>query len=94
MGLADGALVMSKVSKLQDNLSYAPRGMRAERAAAYLDMGRTKFLELVENGRLPQPIEIDGIRVWCRHELDAAFDDFKKPMPAQVNSFDALMGRK
>ena len=39
--------------KLQDHLGYPPRGMDAERAAAYLGLGRTKFLELVENGRMP-----------------------------------------
>jgi hypothetical protein len=82
------------MSKLQDQLSYAPRGMRAERAAAYLDMGRTKFLELVDSGRLPKPVEIDGVRVWCRHDLDSAFEDLKKPTPDRVNSFDVLMGRK
>jgi predicted DNA-binding transcriptional regulator AlpA len=68
--------------------------MRAERAAAYLDMGRTKFLELVDSGRLPKPVEIDGVRVWCRHDLDSAFEDLKKPTPDRVNSFDVLMGRK
>jgi hypothetical protein len=80
--------------KLQDNLSYAPRGMRAARAAAYLDMGRTKFLELVDSGRLPKPVMIDGVRVWCRHDLDAAFEEFKTPAPDRPNSFDVLMGRR
>ena len=30
--------------KLQDDLAYPPRAMKAERAAAYLDMSRSKFL--------------------------------------------------
>ena len=47
--------------KLQDDLAYPPRAMKAERAAAYLDMSRTKFLELVESDRLPKPKIIDGI---------------------------------
>jgi len=47
--------------------------MKAERAAAYLDMSRSKFLELVEQGRLPKPKIIDGIRVWDRLAVDAAF---------------------
>ena len=38
-------------NKLQDALAYPPRAMKAERAAAYLDMSRTKFLELVDQGR-------------------------------------------
>jgi len=37
--------------------------MKGERAAAYLDMSRSKFLELVEAQRLPKPKIIDGIRV-------------------------------
>jgi hypothetical protein len=62
--------------KLQDDLAYPPRAMKAERAAAYLDMSRSKFLELVDAQRLPQPKIIDGIRVWDRLALDAAFSDF------------------
>jgi len=33
--------------KLQDHLAYPPRTMDAERAAAYVGFGRTKFLEMV-----------------------------------------------
>jgi predicted DNA-binding transcriptional regulator AlpA len=62
--------------KLQDELAYPPRAMKAERAAAYLDMSRSKFLELVQADRLPKPKVIDGIRVWDRLALDAAFSDF------------------
>jgi hypothetical protein len=40
-------------------------------------MGKTKFLELVDNGRMPKPVAIDGIRVWDRLELDAAFEAAK-----------------
>jgi Phage integrase family len=58
-------------SKLQDTLSYAPRGLRADRAAAYVGMSRTKFRELVDDGPMPKPLCIDGIRVWDR--LDEAF---------------------
>jgi hypothetical protein len=50
--------------------------MNAERGAAYLDMSRSKFLELVEQGRLPRPKIIDGIRVWDRLAIDSAFSDF------------------
>jgi hypothetical protein len=54
---------VTRARKLQDGLSYPPRAMKAERAAAYLDMSRSKFLELVEAQRLPKPKIIDGIRV-------------------------------
>ena len=48
--------------------------MKADRAAAYLDMSRSKFLELVEQGRLPKPKVIDGIRVWDRLAVDAGIE--------------------
>ena len=87
---------MSK--KLQDDLAYPPRAMKAERAAAYLDMSRTKFLALVESGRLPKPKVIDGIRVWDRLALDAAFNDFPDRddgdhLAARRNTFDEVLGR-
>ena len=41
--------------KLRDTLIYA-RGMRADYAAAYLGMGKTKFLELVDKGTMPKAV--------------------------------------
>jgi predicted DNA-binding transcriptional regulator AlpA len=81
---------------LQDDSAYPPRGMRAERAAAYLDMSRSKFLELVAAQRLPKPKIIDGIRVWDRHALDAAFDDFPDrnvdgTLAGRRNTFDDVL---
>lgn len=75
--------------KFQDHLAYPPRAMKAERAAAYLDMSRSKFLELVEQGRLPKPKVIDGIRVWDRLAIDAAFNDFP-----DRNDNDSFGGRR
>jgi excisionase family DNA binding protein len=82
--------------KLQDDLSYPPRAMRAERAAAYLDISRSKFLELVDAGRLPKPKVIDHIRVWDRIALDSALDDFPDRngdgrVAGRRNSFDELL---
>jgi predicted DNA-binding transcriptional regulator AlpA len=79
--------------KLQDDLAYPPRAMKAERAAAYLDMSRSKFLELVEAQRLPRPKIIDGIRVWDRLAVDAAFNDFPErgdgdSVGGRANTFD------
>jgi predicted DNA-binding transcriptional regulator AlpA len=64
--------------KLQDRLAYPPRAMRADRAAAYLAMSQSKFLALVEEGRMPPPIPIDGMVTWDRFELDAAYEEFKE----------------
>lgn len=82
--------------KLQDGLAYPPRAMKAERAAAYLDMSRSKFLELVEAKRLPKPKIIDGIRVWDRLALDAAFNDFPDRgdddnLTGRRNTFDDVL---
>jgi hypothetical protein len=38
-----------------------PRGMKADTAAAYCEVSRTKFLELVEKGVLPPSKDLDGM---------------------------------
>lgn len=81
--------------KLQDKLAYAPRGLRAERAAAYIGMGKTKFLEGVDTGELPQPVIIHGIKVWDRLDLDAAFEVAKTEDDERApNSFDKILSAK
>jgi predicted DNA-binding transcriptional regulator AlpA len=64
--------------KLADQFAYPPRGMDTERAASYVEFGRTKFLEMVDDGRMPKPIDVDGSPRWDRVELDAAFEDLKE----------------
>jgi hypothetical protein len=64
--------------KFQDELSYPPRAMKAERAAAYLDMSRSKFLELVDRGDLPKPKIIDDVPMWESDAVDLAFDGFPR----------------
>ena len=70
-----------------------PRGLRADDAAAYLGMGKTKFLELVNKGMMPRAVLIDGIKVWDRFDLDAVFDAAKEETPSEQNSFDKIMRR-
>jgi hypothetical protein len=87
---------MSRAVKLQDSMGYPPRAMKADRAAAYLDMSRSKFLELVEADRLPKAKIIDGIRVWDRLALDSAFADFPDSgddgkVAGRRNSFDEIL---
>jgi predicted DNA-binding transcriptional regulator AlpA len=71
-------------------VNYAPRGLRAEQAADYLGMSKSKFLELVEDGRMPRPIRIDGVVVWDRFDLDESFEAFKSH---GMNTFDVILGR-
>ena len=75
--------------------NYAPRLLRLEGAANYLGMGRSKFQELVAEGRLPQPIRVDGMVLWDRLTLDAAADDLAAASSAtgRPNSFDQVLGQ-
>lgn len=78
-------------AKLHDHLAYPPRAMKAERAAAYLSMSRSKFLELVDHGKLPKPIHIDGMVLWDRLALELAFEEMASD-GERPNSFDAIIG--
>jgi predicted DNA-binding transcriptional regulator AlpA len=51
--------------------------MRADRAAAYIGVSTRKFLQLVDDGRMPQPVRIDGAVTWDRLDLDRAYDRLK-----------------
>ena len=82
--------------RLQDRLSYPPRGLRASRAAAYLGMSQSSFLALVDERIMPQPKRIKGMSIWDRYALDAAFDRLSKnesdPPPKRKNTADIIMG--
>jgi predicted DNA-binding transcriptional regulator AlpA len=83
---------MSKLQK-QSRLT-SPRGLRADDAAAYMGMSKSKFLELVETGKLPRAFAIDTIKVWDRLDLDAAIDEAKaqtEDTPTENNSFDKIL---
>jgi hypothetical protein len=83
------------IEKLQDRLAYPPRGMRAESAAAYLGMSKSKFLELVDRGKLSAPIHIDGMRVWDRLRLDADFEALESnDTKRRANTVDLALGLK
>lgn len=73
-----------------DPLAYPPRGMSRDEAARYVGVSATKFDDMVEDGRMPQPKRIDGRVVWDRMRLDAAFGDLAE----RENGIDAaLRGR-
>lgn len=82
------------VGKLQDHLSYPPRGLRATRAAAYLGMSETSFHALVADGLLPKPKRIRGMAIWDRHQLDAAFDTLNDEAPKRRNRLEEALGLK
>jgi hypothetical protein len=64
--------------KLSDLLAYPPRGMDVNRASAYAGFGPTKYLEMVEAGLMPKPVDIDGSKRWDRLDIDRAFEDLKE----------------
>lgn len=85
-------------AKLQDTLAYPPRGMDADRAAAYCGVSRTTFLEGVKSGDWPPPRDLGGGRIfrWDRLDLDAAWDakrarDRKRAQSARRATMDELM---
>ncbi len=51
-----------------------PRGLCREAAAQYVGISAGKFDELVGDGRMPKPLQIDGRKVWDRRAVDRALD--------------------
>lgn len=51
------------------------RGLSCAEAADYIGVSVSKFLEMVEDGRMPPAKAIDRRRIWDLRELDRAFDD-------------------
>ena len=83
----------SSWGQLQDRLNYTPRGLRADRAAAYLGMSESSFLALVKEGLMPKPVKIKGMSVWDREKLDAAFEALQhEPPTSRRNTMDEAMG--
>lgn len=75
-----------------DPIAYPPRGMSRDVAARYVDVGATKFDEMVSDGRMPRPKRVDGRVIWDRLKLDAAFTDL--PEDARVNPLDRMLGTR
>ena len=77
--------------KPADNNGYPPRLMRAERAAAYLDISKSQFLKLVFDEHMPRPVRLGGAVAWDRLDLDAAVESLKDQ---ETNTIDRLLERK
>lgn len=62
-----------------------PRALGADHAAAYVGLGRTTWLRLVDTGEAPKPIRLTPGRVaWLREDLDSWLDDRRRSAdPAQ-----------
>jgi predicted DNA-binding transcriptional regulator AlpA len=77
--------------KPADQHRYPPRLMRGDRAAAYLDVSKSQFLDLVRQGLLPAPVRLRGTVAWDRHDLDAAVEQLKDD---NVNTVDRLLQQR
>jgi predicted DNA-binding transcriptional regulator AlpA len=53
---------------------WEPKGLSAMQAAMHIGVSRSKFDEMVKDGRMPVPHTVDARRLWDRHEVEEAFD--------------------
>lgn len=67
---------MAAPAKRADILPFSlpPRGLSRCEAAAYIGVSPTLFDELVKDGRMPRPKQVNARTVWDRKRLDIAFD--------------------
>ncbi len=54
-------------------VSCPPCGLSRAQSAVFIGVGTTKFDEMVKDGRMPAPKQIDGRKIWDRLGLDEAF---------------------
>ena len=63
--------------------------MRAERAAAALDVGLTTFLTWVKDGKMPRPVKIGGIALYDFEAVRNAWEALKSASGEdEPNPFD------
>ena len=63
-----------KTNATNPRKSHLKRGFNQSEAADYIGVGTTKFDDLVNQRRMPQPREIDKRTVWDVCELDEYFE--------------------
>jgi hypothetical protein len=59
---------------LSDLRPVPRRGLSHEEAAMYIGVSVGKFGQMVADGRMPMPIQVDGRKIWDVRKLDLAFD--------------------
>jgi predicted DNA-binding transcriptional regulator AlpA len=65
------------------------RGLSRDEAAMYIGISAGKFDELVADGRMPEPLKIDGRKIWDIRSLDLAFDALPSENPTP-NTWDGV----
>jgi predicted DNA-binding transcriptional regulator AlpA len=72
------------------DLSLPRFAVRRGEAAASLGVSETKFEEWVKDGRMPKPIKIDGVVLWCVQDIREAWERMKDGDRAK-NPFDEVV---
>ena len=78
---------------MSDRFHIVSRGLRRERAAAYLGVSAGLFDAMVRQGQLPRPRLLgDGrVKVWDRADLDAAIEAAPVDGDGPGNEWDAAL---
>jgi hypothetical protein len=59
---------------LSENRPVPRRGLSRDEAAMYVGVSAAKFNEMVADGRMPEPVQIDARKIWDIRSIDMAFD--------------------
>jgi predicted DNA-binding transcriptional regulator AlpA len=59
---------------LSENRPVPRRGLSRDEAAMYVGVSAAKFDEMVADGRMPEPVQIDARKIWDIRSIDMAFD--------------------
>ena len=81
---------MSTFKEADQPIALPRRGLSVIDASTYVGVSRSKFLELVSDGRMPEPLRLDRRRIWDIRELDAAFDNLRdqESLTSRVTELD------
>ena len=81
---------MSTFKEADQPIALPRRGLSVIDASTYVGVSRSKFLELVSDGRMPEPLRLDRRRIWDIRELDAAFDNLRdqESLPSRATELD------
>jgi len=77
IGLKEAAHSLSSLTQKTERAQKPAslrRGLSRNEAAEYVGISGTKFGQLVQEKRMPEPKKIDGRNVWDVYALDAFFD--------------------
>jgi predicted DNA-binding transcriptional regulator AlpA len=69
------------MTKPAPTLPFVPRGLSREQAAIYVGVGVSTWDQMVQDGRMPRPRQINARLVWDRLEVDMHFADLPVQAP-------------